>query len=88
MCTINYGPGKFEAEPCITRLAYCWFGLGDRLDDDDNTETHYGPFTDADINDFLGDMGPICSDCRTTVLAAKRIDCWEDTQGFVYSSVK
>ena len=91
MCqTREKHPGKFEGETCITRFAYYYVGLGDGLEDENDSRCIVlkGPFSYSEIGKYQNDMRDyICPDCWRDILNAKAIHQWEDSQGFEYSEV-
>ena len=89
MCTaIEQHPGKFEGEPCMTKLVDAWDleGFADEPMDMENDEpsVFYGPFSTRDIWAF--DV-PICNDCIDMIIHANEIKLFQSNDGFLRVAV-
>jgi hypothetical protein len=87
----EYGPGKFEGESCIARLAYhiTLSGFGEPIgeDENDNTQRVQGPLSSIDVDYFEHDTGDkMCLPCFHALDGLDHVDVWESEQGFIYAS--
>lgn len=85
MCEQFEGPGKFEGEPCVTRVFWesSLEGCADHMGDTERgTPTvFHGPFSVLDVTH-------LCAECAQDVLHANEIRLYEDSQGFVTVDVR
>lgn len=97
MCiTIETLPGRFESEPCFTKLAYHWAGnnAGDTIESDGDGHSEIlfvGPFTIRDFDDYYTSgaylVAPMCGKCVNDVLNASNSLLVENSQGFVHAEL-
>lgn len=85
MCTnVEAQPGKFEGEPCITRVLYDW-AMDGAQDvpgslEDGTPDVFFGPFTHLDT-------GGMCQECADDVVHCQRLELYEDSSGFCHVEV-